>query len=141
MEACSCIFILFLKFLRINVIVLQIFLTKYVAGFNECVVNFKDKSSNNLRSLHLLIISMDKKSREKEKLKISFELFVKCYRLLFEFFYLLIKTRIYSVLRLCNPNYFLFTLLSVYFFNKWIPLKTFIVLYSYIKIIWNIKTK
>lgn len=40
--AYSCTFILFLKLLRISVIVLQIFFTKYVAGFKECVVNFKD---------------------------------------------------------------------------------------------------
>lgn len=53
--AYSCTFILFLKLLRISIIVLQTFFTKYVAGFNECVVNFKDKSSNSLSSLHLLI--------------------------------------------------------------------------------------
>lgn len=53
--AYSCTFILFLKLLRISVIVLQTFFTKYVAGFNECIVNFKDKSSNSLSSVHLLI--------------------------------------------------------------------------------------
>lgn len=36
----SCTFILFRMHLRKRVIVLQIFLTKYVASFNECAVNF-----------------------------------------------------------------------------------------------------
>lgn len=61
--AYSCTFILFLKLLRISIIVPQTFFTKYVAGFNECVVNFKDKSSNSLSSLHLLIYLSGKKRK------------------------------------------------------------------------------
>lgn len=74
-DTASCTFIRFLKLLRISAIVLQTFFKKYVAGFNECVVNFKDKSSNraivSVAYIYWFILVDKKKGRKKRKTDIT----------------------------------------------------------------------